>query len=189
MVIIIRAPDRIMKVRRKEKVFGGWMNRSYLLFEKVPGFYRIGASGDLDSLISEEDRKLHQVGVDNIFMPSPSASASDYNIFKDALLRNKLDEQLILQDVEPIEIIKDRFFKASFYVPHNMPVGRYTVDVYAFKDKVLMDKTSQSFEVKQVGMNSVLHDFAGSRPLLYGLLCVFLAIFAGWLSNRLKRLL
>ena len=57
---------------------------------------------------------------------------------------------------------------------------------YYFVDGVLSDDMRREFEVKQVGLSANIYNFAKNDPLLYGIVCVLLAILAGWLSNRLK---
>jgi len=189
IVIVVRGPDRVMEVRQKERVFGSWMNRTFVKFDHVPGFYRVGATKGLDEIIHPDIQKELQIGVDHLKLMPASKASEDVEVYKEALFRNKLEELLITRDLEKVDLINDTFFRASFYVPHNMPVGEYKVDIYAFDGLMLVDHTQQLFGVEQVGVNAKVQRISHEYPFWYGLLCVSLAMFAGWLSNRLKRIL
>jgi hypothetical protein len=41
--------------------------------------------------------------------------------------------------------------------------------------------------VAQVGGSARINQFAHGNSFVYGVMCVFLAVFAGWFSNRVRR--
>jgi len=47
VIIVLRGPGRDMKVRKKEQVFGAWVNRSYVAFDNVPAFYALASNRPL----------------------------------------------------------------------------------------------------------------------------------------------
>jgi len=109
--------------------------------------------------------------------------------FQEALLRNKKRDGFMVAAPLPLDMINDNFFRVPFYLPHDVSLGVYDVMAFYFQDGELVKQSSHLFDVRQEGMNAAILDFAKGQPLAYGLICVLLAIFAGWLSNRLKRLL
>lgn len=191
VVVVVRGPNRQMKVRQKQKVMGGWINNSTMLFDHVPSFYRVAASKDLLEIADEEALAGLKIGVERLDfkMHQPDMNGNHYAMFRQALMRNKEKEGLMKAGLKPLEVLNDRFVRATFSVPHNVTLGVYDVGLFYFDKGILSGQAHQTLEVKQVGMNAKILVFARDRSLLYGLFCVFLAIFAGWLSNRLKRVL
>lgn len=192
VIVVVSGPKRDMKVRQKEKIMGGWINRSFVIFQDVPSFYRIASSKPLEDIAPPEILMKEAVGLNNLvlFHKGFEAAPPESNLsYQKALLRNKQALGLFSDQLDQVEHPNDRFIKASFYLPHNVSLGDYTVDVLYFDRGRLVNKISRSFNVHQVGINAHILAFAHNYPLFYGLMCVFLAIFSGWLSNRLKRVL
>ena len=44
IIVVVRAPESQVVVRRKERVGGIWINADSLVFERVPGYYHVAAS-------------------------------------------------------------------------------------------------------------------------------------------------
>ena len=51
-------------------------------------------------------------------------------------------------------------------------------------EKVSYD-TEKTFKIAQVGFSFDIFQFAKSSAFLYGVLCVFMAFVAGWVSNKI----
>jgi uncharacterized protein (TIGR02186 family) len=72
-------------------------------------------------------------------------------------------------------------------LPVNVPTGRYTVDVYLFRDGAVVSKSQGSLEVTKAGIEALLYRLAFKHSFIYGLLGVALAVMmglAGWYAFR-----
>ena len=56
-----------------------------------------------------------------------------------------------------------------------------------FKDGKVIARKSEGFAVRKIGFERFLALSAVQQPLLYGLVCVALALFTGWLGGVLFR--
>ena len=64
----------------------------------------------------------------------------------------------------------------------NVPIGRYTTQVFLFRDGKLLSQSQSSLQVHKVGFERVVYMLAFSYPLAYGLLAVLMATSAGLLA-------
>ena len=190
IIVVLRGPDKDMNVRRKEKSWAGWRYGKEVQFSRLPSFYRVASTKPLEELLGPDTLSEHEIGVP--FLPFLARSVEQDNIvalFKKARIRNQQSKDLLSPHLTHITSLGDRFFKVSFYLPHNVPVGEYTVTVFYLEDQKISAMNHHDFVVEQVGTNYSIKMFAEESPLLYGALCVLLALLAGWVSNRLKRIL
>jgi uncharacterized protein (TIGR02186 family) len=69
----------------------------------------------------------------------------------------------------------------------NVPIGRYTANVYLFRDGQIVSKNQSTLEVSKAGFERMIYLLAFNHPLIYGLLAVALAMLAGlagWAAFR-----
>ena len=190
VVVVLRGPDKDMNVRRKEKSWAGWRYGKEVVFSRLPSFYRVAATRPLKDILGADVLSEYQIGVSALAFLAPHEKQEDIlTLFKQALIRNQQDKALLSKHITQITPLGDRFFKVSFYLPHNVPVGEYTVSVFYLENQKITATNHHDLLVEQVGTNSSIKVFAEESPLFYGALCVLLALLAGWVSNRLKRIL
>ena len=69
----------------------------------------------------------------------------------------------------------------------NVPIGRYTADVYLFRDGIVVSKNQSTLKVNNVGFERFVYLLASRYPFIYGLFGVVLAVIAGligWVAFR-----
>lgn len=187
IAVILRGPQRTMSVRRKESVVGAWINRSFETFKAVPSYYGYAISKPLQGLATPEVLQEHGVGTENLRFNKPDSTDPQRIFFRDALLRNKQSQGLYPEHAGTINFIGPDFFRADFYIPANVPVGEYEVQTLYFSNGTVRDTKIRTVRVAQVGGSARIHQFANDNSMIYGVLCVLLAVFAGWFSNRVRR--
>ena len=111
----------------------------------------------------------------------PAASA-----FRDAFIRLKDRAGLYHQEVG-VSFIGNLIFRTTFYLPANIPVGTYTADAYLFSDRLLIARADDKLRVTKTGLEDTMSTFARNQSLLYGLICVALALVIGWLGGVIFR--
>lgn len=190
VAVILEGPKRDSKVRRKEQIFGAWINRSWLNFEQIPSYYDYALSvDDENGLLSDEDLKGRDVGVGSLrFAPHKDRYDADtVKDFQNALLRNKQDQQLFPLKPQRIEFLSPHLFRVDFQLPANVPSGEYTVRALLIRNHKVVYEDALPLRVGLEGFSSDIYKFARDHSFLYGVLCVFLALMAGWLSNAIVR--
>jgi uncharacterized protein (TIGR02186 family) len=81
----------------------------------------------------------------------------------------------------------DTFYFAQVSLPADAPPGPYIARTYLFKDGQIVGEKSEGFSVRKIGFERFLGQSARQYPLLYGIVCVALALFTGWLGGVVFR--
>jgi uncharacterized protein (TIGR02186 family) len=182
VIMVIRGPDRPLVVRRKERIAGLWMNGASKSFPSVPGFYAVLASRPFRAIASEETLKPLGIGFANLdFGKTTEGEAADDG-FRASLIRLQQERRLFQESDDAISFIGRSLFRSSVDLPVNVPIGRYTTQVFLFRDGKLLSQSQSSLHVHKVGFERVVYMLAYRYPLTYGLLAVLIAMSAGLLG-------
>ncbi len=103
------------------------------------------------------------------------------------MIRLKKEKKLFQERDDAVKFIGRSLFRATVALPVNVPIGRYTVDVYLFRDGAVASKSQGSLEVNKAGLEKLVYRLAFQRPFIYGLLGVLMAVLAGlagWYAFR-----
>lgn len=187
LAVSIKGPLKTMVVRKKNSVLGAWMNTESVTFENVPGFYSFALSAEL-SEYDAEFLKKYSIGVENLDFNTLDGDVSKdlKKEFLTSLKRNKQAQNLFATQPIDIQMIGEHLFKLSLYIPSNVPVGQYEIKTLLVNGKRVREEKVTSMTVEQVGRNAQIYGFAIHSSFYYGLLCVFMAVFAGWLINVIR---
>ena len=184
VAVVISGPRHPVTVRRKEPLLGAWLNRSAVTFEDVPTFYDYAVSPGL----SAQDLAGAGIGVTALPLrvSYKNVGQEDVAAFRQALIERAQQRGLYPAEARAIVPLTDRFFKAVFDLPPNVPVGDYHLEAHYYDYGEVAEKKVAALRVAQVGMSARIHAFAVKDSLLYGIFCVTLGLFAGWISNRIR---
>lgn len=189
VIMVIRSPEQPLVVRRKEQVAGIWVNGLGVVFPSVPGFYAALSTRPFRAIASDEALRELGIGITNLDFGKPSTETNDVDMarFRSAIVRLKKEQNLFQEHDDGVAFIGRSLFRASIAMPVNVPIGRYTADVYLFRDGELVSKNQSTLEVSKVGFERSIYNLAFSHPFVYGLLAVLLAVLAGlagWFAFR-----
>lgn len=181
VVIVLRGPERDMVVRRKEQVFGMWMNRRAMTFRGVPSYYDMAASAPVQDIAAPDVLAQFGIGLQSMdFEFSGRTDSAEADTFREALVRSMQTEGGFMLKPRPVYFLNENFFRANFHLPANVPTGEYAVSAYLFKDGRIAGRREARLRVGQVGFNARTWIFAHENGAAYGLLAVIMAIVAGW---------
>ena len=187
VIVVLRSPDQAVVARRKERMVGIWVNGTGKIYPTVPGFYAVLSSRPLRAITSDETLKALGIGLNNIDFGRVTKSGPDEETFRSTVIRLKEQQFLFQEHDDGVAFIGRSLFRASVDLPVNVPIGRYTADVYLFRDGQVVSKNQSTLEVTQAGFERAIYLMAFHRPLIYGLLAVLLAMLAGlagWAAFR-----
>ena len=188
LIIRVKGPGGTEIIRRKDPLMGLWINRGRMVFQDVPGYYDISASAPLHSLMSVPDLQEHRFGLDSLsFRAARTPDAQEQRRFNEALIQFKQVNGLFALNTHPITRISPRLFRTRIWLPANVPIGNYQVTTHLVVEGQIMAEDTQGFSVRQAGLSGFITTFAHDHAFFYGLFAVFLAVFAGWISNEMFR--
>jgi uncharacterized protein (TIGR02186 family) len=203
VVVVVRGPQQPVRLVRKVRVAGVWLNSRPVLFMGAPGFYTAASSRDLPEVADFGTLRRLSIGVDHLKLDAPeearvesrfgvpdvvvSRLEGDYLDWRRALIR--LKEKAGLYEVDPrgVRFVDRGLFRAVVKLPTDAPVGRYETEVWLFQDGEPVSVRRRALTVEKVGVERSVYDLAHRHPWFYGLLSVLIAAGSGWLASRLFR--
>ena len=186
---VLRGPNQPVVVRRKARTAGFWLNRSELVFETAPGYYAVGASGPLDTILDARQRAANRIGLNNIKLVSVGGATRGVGFAKyyEALLRHKVDQGLYFPEPSEVQFIGTNLFRVRFDFPSNVPPGSYQAIAHQIDDGRVVASGTATLVIRKTGIEARIYRTAHDSPWLYGILAVVLALMAGWLASAIFR--
>lgn len=203
VVVVVRGPDEPVRLVRKTRTLGVWLNSRPVLFEGAPGFYMTASTRPLSEIASFGQLRRLGVGVDHLRIAAPdetrtvtrygvrdvvvSRLGDDYLDWRRAVIRLKEKADLYDTDPDGVTFVDKGLFRAEVKLPTTAPTGQYYAEVWLFQEGRPAAVSNLTMTVAKVGIERDIYEFAHHRPWLYGVLCVLLAAGVGYLGSRVFR--
>lgn len=187
VVVTVTGPLQNRVTRRKSHVFGVWLNTAEATFREFPSLYQVLSDSKLTDIT--EPLTLAQRSVPLIAQARNSAQSGWWSSleFGKELIRLMQDKGLFRLNEQGVTFRSDTFYFAQIALPSDAPPGPYVAHTYLFKNGQIIAETSDGFSVRKIGFERFLGQSAKQYPLLYGMVCVALALFTGWLGGVIFR--
>ena len=186
LIIKLTSPDGHQSLRRKGKVASFlWMNTGELKIENVPNVYFLYSTRRIEDILSREEMDKYVIGYPALVRHATinvSAGEEKTKWFNE-FIKFKESSKLFSTSVGKISTIKkDRKqnYSISEEWPYQAPPGNYTAQVYAVKDKKVIEAAVVNVLVEQVGLVKSFADMAKNNAALYGLISIAVALGAGF---------
>ena len=190
VIITIKGPPMPVIVRRKERRFGIWMNTESVEVRAAPTFYAIASTSPLEGLLTETERLRYGIGMDQaVRRVGGHEGIEDASEFTDALVRIRNKQELYEQLNNSVSLAEDTLFQAEIAMPANIVEGDYEAEFFLVRDEEVVSEGSTTILVRKAGLERWIFNLSRNQPLLYGILSVLVALFAGWAAAAAFRLL
>jgi uncharacterized protein (TIGR02186 family) len=203
VVVVVRGPDGPVRLVKKTRNSGVWLNSRPVLFEGAPGFYMTASTRALSDIADFGQLRRLGVGVDHLRIAAPEESRTvtrygvrdvvvsrigeDYLDYRRAVIRLREAAALYNSDPEGVQFVDQGLFRAEVDLPAVAPTGQYFAEVWLFQEGEPVSVSNLTLTVEKVGIERDIFEFAHRRPWTYGVLCVLLAMFTGWAASRIFR--
>ena len=203
VVVVVRGPDAPIRLVKKTRNMGVWLNSRPVLFEGAPGFYMTASTRPLNQIADFGQLRRLGLGVDHLRIAAPEESQTvnrygvrdvvisklgdDYVDWRRAVIR--LKEAVALYDTDPqgVSFVDQGLFRAEVKLPAVAPTGQYFAEVWLFQQGEPRSVSNLTLTVEKVGFERDIYEFAHRSPWLYGLLCVILAAVTGYAASWVFR--
>ncbi|MFA8387036.1 MAG: TIGR02186 family protein [Pelagibaca sp.] len=190
VIVTIAGPQEPITVWRKDRVLGIWVNTDALEVSAAPSFYAIATSAPWDEVISEADDLRHTISIPKAIRSIGAWSqVAKPQEFIDALVRIRKNNGLYVLDEGAIDLRESTLFNAAIHMPANLTEGEYATRVFLTRGGRVVSIYETSIDVRKVGIERWLFNLSRQQPLVYGLLSLAIAIFAGWGASAAFRLI
>ncbi|WP_270935113.1 TIGR02186 family protein [Falsiroseomonas oryzae] len=184
VVVLATGPESSLVVRQKVEVLGFWINGPAARFNRIPSYWALAATRPVEDMLAPLERAELRLGLDLLPLPQLGARGPQ---FRDALRELKQEQGLWVDQVRPVEVAGGRLFHARLPVPSTVATGDYRVQILLVRDGRPVARQELTIQVARVGSAAQIADVARDLPVLYGVACILLAAFAGWLGSVLFR--
>jgi uncharacterized protein (TIGR02186 family) len=187
VVVVILGPTQDRVAREKTNNFGIWLNTEQVEFKRFPSYFHVLSSR---RLLEIADINLLN---ENFILPEAHAMIPNTAgfmktlVFGRELIRLMSEDGLFGVQENGVQFLSDTFYSAQLTLPSSAPPGPYIAQTYLFKDGQIVARKSEGFAVRKIDFERFLAQSATQYPLFYGLACVALALFTGWLGGVLFR--
>jgi uncharacterized protein (TIGR02186 family) len=187
--VVLEGPARPVVVRRKDRILGVWMNTISETFLNVPVSYSVATTRALQDITSPDSYRRLSLGADYIHLQAEDTTedATTIEEFTAALRERKKGTGLFSERVGGVEFLSASLFRATVFLPPNVPVGTHKARAFLFKNGVFIQESSAQLAIVKSGFEQRIHNSANEYSLLYGVFAVALAMITGWLGRIIFR--
>ncbi|WP_299726284.1 TIGR02186 family protein [uncultured Tateyamaria sp.] len=181
VIVTISGPPLPVTVRRKERRFGIWVNTEGVDIEAAPSYYAVATSGPFDEVLSIRDNLQYKVSVPSMIEAiSAPTEVIDASSYVNALLRirERAGSFLLLEGAVVVD--EQTLFRTRIQLPSALTEGAYATRIFLTRDGVVISDYETSIDVRKVGLERWLFSLSREQPMVYGLMSLAIAIFAGW---------
>lgn len=183
MIIVVRGPEREMRIRKKERVAGLWVNRQSATFDSVPGYYATLSTRPVSEIAPSSTLLQNGIGFTSLqgklILSSTGFSKANVKDYAAAVVRVHQAQNLYQQIKGAIDFSGQHLFRAEFELPANVPLGDYTAEVFTFRGGELIGNYTTNLKIEKSGVERFIFELAHQQPLIYGIVSVILALAAG----------
>jgi uncharacterized protein (TIGR02186 family) len=203
VVVIVRGPEQPVRIARKSRVAGVWVNSRPVVFQGAPGFYIAASTRPLDEIARFGVLRRLEAGVDHLAINAPaeqrtetrygvrdvvvSRLGADYLDWRNAVVRLKEAQQLYAVNERGVRFVDKGLFRAVIPLPAEAPIGRYDVRILLFQNGQPVAEKNRALTVEKVGVERRLYLWAHQRPWSYGVAAMAFALAAGWAASSVFR--
>ncbi len=186
IIVVVRGPDTILTVRRRDRVAGVWINHDAANLSGMPAYYYLAATHPLSQIASAAALSRYGIGVASL-QPDSVHAHHDVEPFRQAALRLMQDQGLYREAPGGVEFLSETLFRAHVPVPAGVARGAYQVEVFLARNGEIQSAQSTPLFIDQTGLERRLFNWAHDQPFGYGLAAVVMALMMGWVSSVLLR--
>ncbi|MBL0371864.1 TIGR02186 family protein [Rhizobium sp. KVB221] len=190
VVVALEGPRDFITVRKKERVFGVWVNRHSVTFEWMPESFSMASTRVIDQIGTPMELYTYNIGLPRAkIVPSTySGRAEEVIEYRDAFLNLKHKSKLYQSNPGGVSFVSSSsLFQATIHIPADIPNGTHTIRAVAFKNGVYVAEKELKLHVVKTGLEQTITRAAEETPLYYGLFSVLLAVITGWGASIMFR--
>lgn len=203
VVVVVRGPDEAVRLVKRTRHNGVWLNSRPVVFEGAPGFYMTASTRPLADVADFGQLRRLGVGVDHLRIAAPEDAdtvtrygvrdvvinrlGEDYLEWRRAVIRLKEKAGLYKSNPQGVSFVDRGLFRAEVELPATAPTGNYFAEVWLFQDGAPVSVSNLTLTVAKVGLERSIYEFAKHRPWAHGFLAVILAASIGYGASRVFR--
>jgi len=190
IVVVLKGPTQSIRLREKRKVAGIWINADSTDFRSAPSFFAVASSRPISRIVDDRTAAIYELGLPWLQLsPVGAINPEEQARFSSGLVDLRQRQGLYQQDGDGVSIREQVLYQARISLPSSVQTGTYTAETFAITQGRVIASAVAEVEVRKLGFERFVVDFAEDDGFLYGLLAVVLSVGMGWLAGRLFALI
>jgi uncharacterized protein (TIGR02186 family) len=150
----------------------------------------VASSRPLDEVLTNTEDLRYKISLERMIRSVGAPQGiEDAASFTEAVVRIREANGLYSEARDRIRVTEETLFQTEISLPSNLVEGDYIARIFLTRNKQVVDSFETSITVRKVGLERWIYNLAYEKPLVYGLLSLFIAISAGWLASAVFRVL
>ena len=188
VIVVVTGPlqDRVTRLKTNNR--GIWTNTDQVVFKQFPSFYNVLASGKLENIADPDVLDAHNVlPIAQALATSSEGETTRATEFGTQLVRLMTQEGHFAVREDAVRFLSETAYVGQLTLPSDVANGPFLAHTMVFKDKQMVAERTEGFSVRKTGFENFIFVASRQQPLLYGLVCVILALGTGWLAGVVFR--
>lgn len=187
VIVMITGPLQDRVARLKTNSFGIWTNTDQVAFHQFPSFYAVLSSGRLETVADPAVLAAENVLPSDQARQAAQTPGLKGEMFGTELIRLMTAEGHFAVNEEGVRFLSPTAYTAQVTLPSDVANGAFLAHTLVLKDKQLVAERTEGFSVVKTGFENFVFVASRQRPLIYGIVCVVLALGTGWLAGVVFR--
>lgn len=183
IIVTITGPLQDRVTRMKTNRFGIWSNTDQVTFRDFPSFYAVMSSGRPPNIATEALLETDAILPEQQARRAAESSGLRAERFGGEMVRLMTEEGHFVANDNGVRFLSRTSFMVQVNLPSDVANGPFLARTYVLKDKVVVAEGTQGFSVRKTGFENFVYVASRQQPLLYGLVCIALALGTGWLAG------
>jgi uncharacterized protein (TIGR02186 family) len=188
VIVVVTGPLQDRVTRLKTNNWGIWTNTDQVTFKQFPSFYDVLASGKLTNITTPEvlDEK-NVLPIEQALASSTLGETAKSTEFGTQLVRLMTEQGHFALKEDAVRFLSTSAYVAQVTLPSDVANGPFIAHTLVLKDKQIVAERTEGFAVRKTGFENFVFVASKQQPLLYGIVCVILALGTGWLAGVVFR--
>ncbi len=186
IVVVLKGPTRSIILREKQRIAGIWVNAESTEFRSAPTFFAVASSRPINRIVDDKTAAIYELGLPWLQLsPIGAYNPKEQARFSAGLVDLMQREQLYKDDSKGVKISEQVLYQARIKLPSSVQTGTYTAETFAITKGRVVASAIARVEVKKLGFERAVAQFAEYNGFFYGLLTVALSVAMGFMAGRL----
>jgi uncharacterized protein (TIGR02186 family) len=185
IVVVLKGPTQSIILREKQKVVGIWINAASTEFRSAPSFFATSATRPVPKIVDERTAAIYELGLPWLQLsPVGQIEPADQARFAEGLVDLRERQGVFKQDDKGVKVSEQVLYQARISLPSSVQTGTYTAETFAISRGRVVASATSHVEVRKLGFEGAVANFAQEYGFFYGLLTIAVSVFLGWLAGR-----
>jgi uncharacterized protein (TIGR02186 family) len=186
IVVVLKGPTQSIVLREKQRLAGIWVNADSAEFRSAPTFFALASSKPIKRIVDDKTAAIYELGLNWLQLsPIGAYEPKEQRRFAAGLVDLMQRGGLYKEDTKAVTVSEQVLYQARISLPSNVQTGTYTAETFAITRGEVVASAIARVEVKKLGFERLVAQFADRNGFLYGLLAVALSVGMGVLAGRL----